>query len=742
MARGRCALLLLLGLNCALSQSAVAQTLIADVPAGTSPVALAVNPATNKIFAVNQLSNNMTVLDGLTYGTVTVNVGLYPSAVAVNPFTNKVYVANRDDNTLTVIDGISTTIIPTGTTPVAIAVNPLTNRIYVANQSSNNVTVIDGARNSVIKVSVGAGPQALAINPTTNKIYVANQSSNNVTVIDGYSNFVIATVPVVVYPQALAINPATNKIYVANLRSSVSVIDGAGDTLITNVPIVDKNGAYPYLTAIAVNPVSNKIYVAGVNSGNGTVGVIDGTSNTATSVAVGGSPSALAVAAATNKIYVTDSYQHLVMIDGVDDSVAGSVFVGYVPIAVAINSASNTIYVANNISDNISVVAGANSDPVPLQFVAVTPCRVADTRNPPGPFGGPSLSGGTSRDFAIPRSACGIPSSASAYSLNITVVPYGFLNFLTLWPTGQDLPVVSTLNSTDGRAKANAAIVPAGAGGAISTYATNTTDVILDINGYFDSPSVNGALAFFPLPPCRVIDTRIGQGGSTLQGMTEYDYRIQGICGIPNNAQAYSFNFTVVPSNRTPVGYLTVWPYGQELPNVSTLNDYTGTVVANAAIVPAGIGGEISAYVYTSGKADLLVDVNGYFAPSNSGAGNPLSLYTVTPCRVLDTRLTHGAFSGKLNPPVNFPAAPCGVPDSAQAFVMNATVVPQGSLGYLTLWPDGASMPNVSTLNAVDGMITSNMAIVPAGSNGAIDAYAFTANTTYLILDSLSYFGP
>ena len=316
-----------------------------------------------------------------------------------------------------------------------------------------------------------------------------------------------------------------------------------------------------------------------------------------------------------------------------------------------------------------------------------------------------------------------------------------------MWPTGQDLPNVSTLNSQDGRVKANAAIVPAGAGGAISVFATDTTDVILDINGYFDSPNANGALAFFPLTPCRVIDTRLGQGGPTLQGMTEYDYTIQGICGIPNNdAQAYSFNFTVVPANNVPVGYLTVWPYGQALPNVSTLNDYTGTVVANAGIVPAGMGGEISAYVYTTGKADLLVDVNGYFAPSDSGASNPLSLYTVTPCRVLDTRLGHGAFSGILYPPVNFPAAPCGVPlaksGTEQAFVMNATVVPQGSLGYLTLWPDGASMPNVSTLNAVDGMITSNMAIVPAGSNGAIDAYAFTANTTYLILDSLSYFGP
>ena len=60
-------------------------------------------------------------------------------------------------------------------------------------------------------------------------------------------------------------------------------------------------------------------------------------------------------------------------------------------------------------------------------------------------------------------------------------------------------------------------------------------------------------------------------------------------------------------------------------------------------------------------------------------------------------------------------------PATAQAYVFNATVVPSGALGYLTLWPDGQSQPVVSTLNAIDGAITSNMAIVP-NSNGKIDA--------------------
>ncbi len=88
---------------------------------------------------------------------------------------------------------------------------------------------------------------------------------------------------------------------------------------------------------------------------------------------------------------------------------------------------------------------------------------------------------------------------------------------------------------------------------------------------------------------------------------------------------------------------------------------------------------------------------------------------------------------------MNVAGSGCGVPGAAQAFVLNATVIPQGSLGYLTLWPDGGPRPLVSTLNAVDGAITSNMAIVST-TNGWIDAYAL--NPTQLVLDSSGYFGP
>jgi uncharacterized repeat protein (TIGR03803 family) len=370
----------------------------------------------------------------------------------------------------------------------------------------------------------------------------------------------------------------------------------------------------------------------------------------------------------------------------------------------------------------------------PMQYVPVTPCRVVDTRNPNGQFGGPPIQGGTYRSFPIPSSACNIPANAASYALNVTVVPNGPLGYLTVWPTGQPQPLVSTLNS-DGRVKANAAIVPAGNdGGSVSAFATNTTNLILDIAGYF-APVSSSTLPFYSLPPCRIADTR---NGKSLPAGQETDFAVSGLCEVPANAQAYSLNITAIP--KGPLEYLTVWPTGQTQPVFSTLNAPTGTVTANAAIVGAGTNGQVA--VYPTDNTDLIIDIDGYFAAPSSSP-NPLSLYAAAaPCRVLDTRPPQGSgpFNGTLSPPVDVLGSPCNIPSSAQAYVFNATVVPSGSLGYLTLWPDGGNRPTVSTLNAYDGAITSNMAIVPAGNQGKIDAYA--NGLTNLILDISSYFAP
>jgi len=381
-----------------------------------------------------------------------------------------------------------------------------------------------------------------------------------------------------------------------------------------------------------------------------------------------------------------------------------------------------------------------------LSFVPVTPCRIADTRtNPAGPFAGPAIANNQTRSFSIPQSACGIPSTAVAYSLNVTVAPNGPLVFLTVWPTGLTRPGSSLMNSYDGRVKANAAIVAAGTSGSINVFASTPTytNVILDIDGYF-LPSTSSSLAFYPIAPCRLVDTRPSQSnpsgplaGPSLAAKQTRSFPLQsGTCNIPSNAQAYSLNATAIPPNGADLSFLVLFPTGQQQPGSSTLNAPTGTTTANAAIVPAGTGGAVS--VFTENATDLLLDINGYFAPPGPGG---IYLYTTTPCRVVDTRSIFPPFPGTWVIPIQ--TSVCPQPPTAAAYVLNATVLPLGGgpIQFLTLYPSGQAQPMVSTLNAYDGAVTSNMAIVPT-NDGLITAYVPEPDSGNLLLDISGYFAP
>ena len=758
---------------------AIAQVVTATVPTGVDPASIALNAITNKIYVVNKCGNcqsaaTVTVIDGASNTTSTVTVGYQPLSVAVNETTNKIYVVNNcgsDPNcgsagTVTVIDGATnnTSTVAVGYFPFGVAVNPTTNKIFVTNycgntincQNPGTVTVIDGSTNGTSSVTVGYHPEAIAVNPVTNKIYAVNLCSSlscptgTTTVIDANNNYSTATVTVGVHAYNLAINTATNKIYVANkcgadptcsTSGSVTAIDGAtnGTTL---VPV----GDFP--NGVAVNSVTNKIYV--VNqcgsdlscAGPGSVTVIDGATNHTSSIAVGDTPYVAATDATHNKIYVTNfcgndpNCQSAGLVTDIDGASGSTipVAVGNGPSGLAVNPSTNTVYVPNSLNSTASVIGASTK----LQLMTMTPCRLVDTRT------GSPIQGGSYQTFNLlqlaQQNGCGSISGAASFSLNVTLAPKNGhpVSYLTIWPAGLTRPNISTMNSPDGRTKADAAIVSAGASSGVSVYVTDTADVIVDIDGYF-MPSNSSTLAFYPLAPCRVADTR---GGNFLVGGTPRDFAVsQSACLQGVNATAYSLNLTAVPypALGSPLRYLEVWPTGDQPQNpVSTLNNKTGTRVANAAIVPAGSGGDIT--VFASDNTDLLIDINGYFAPEVPPNG--LSLYPTAPCRVFDTRSIGSGqpFSGTLSPPVNVTGSPCAVPAAGQAYVFNATVVPYGSLGYLTLWPDGEPIPNASTLNAVDGYVTSNMAVVPNAGDGKVDAYA--AGRTQLILDLSSYFAP
>lgn len=125
--------------------------------------------------------------------------------------------------------------------------------------------------------------------------------------------------------------------------------------------------------------------------------------------------------------------------------------------------------------------------PSPLQFFTVTPCRVVDTRGPNGISGGPALPAGSERGFVL-AGQCGIPMTAKAVSLNLTIAQPNALGDLRLTPGGSPVALVSMVNYRPGQTRANNALVSLGPVGEIlihSDQASGSVHVVIDVNGYF-----------------------------------------------------------------------------------------------------------------------------------------------------------------------------------------------------------------------------------------------------------------
>lgn len=121
-------------------------------------------------------------------------------------------------------------------------------------------------------------------------------------------------------------------------------------------------------------------------------------------------------------------------------------------------------------------------------FNTLAPCRSIDTRTTAAPGGGPALLGGTARSFSL-AGACGIPSTARAVSVNVTVTEPTGPGDLRLYAPGSGTPLVSTINYSSGQTRANNAIAALGVAGDLTVQcdqATGSVHLILDVNGYFE----------------------------------------------------------------------------------------------------------------------------------------------------------------------------------------------------------------------------------------------------------------
>jgi glucose/arabinose dehydrogenase/PKD repeat protein len=129
-----------------------------------------------------------------------------------------------------------------------------------------------------------------------------------------------------------------------------------------------------------------------------------------------------------------------------------------------------------------------STDEGPQDFFTLSPCRLVDTRDPAGPLGGPALEAQTTRTFAL-QGACGIPASARALALNVTVTGASVDGHLRLHPSDELAPSSSTVNFEAGQTRANNAVARLGTDGGLSVFCSTvsgTVHVILDVVGYFE----------------------------------------------------------------------------------------------------------------------------------------------------------------------------------------------------------------------------------------------------------------
>ena len=275
---------------------------VADIPVGRLPGAVAINRAGTRAYVVNFAENTVSVIDTASHRvTATIPVGRSPTAIAVDPTGTRVYVVTRHlplSDLISVIDATTNTIVAsfgirTTTFPTGLMMSPGGERLYLANTGSNGIAVIDTATHETVDtIHQGASPRAMAINAEGSRIFATFPNRvPQVVALDPVSHAVVtsANAPMGT-PDGIALHPDGKRAYV--LDSAVESEDGIGtvhvlDTVSLAVLATVKVGSFP--AGIAVDPFGTRIYVT--NGGSNTVSVIDAATNTVAAVIpVGRSP--------------------------------------------------------------------------------------------------------------------------------------------------------------------------------------------------------------------------------------------------------------------------------------------------------------------------------------------------------------------------------------------------------------------------------------------------------------------
>ncbi|MCX2749530.1 hypothetical protein OOZ51_17170 [Arthrobacter sp. MI7-26] len=341
----------------------------------------------------------------------------------------------------------------------------------------------------------------------------------------------------------------------------------------------------------------------------------------------------------------------------------------------------------------------------------MTPTRILDTRTSSGP-----VPGGGSVSIRIPGTN-GFPYGTQAVVLNITATDATAAGFLTAHHSGVMAPRTSNVNYGPGQMVANLAIVEVGADGqiAISNTSTGTVQIVVDASAYFAASGPQGSPGSYQaVGPARLLDTRTSSG--PIAGGGSVPLRLGGSTGVPTDASAVVVNLTVTES--TSYGFITAYPSGSLKPNVSNQNYGTGQTVPNLAVVPVGPDGTVTIANTSSGTAQIIADVVGFFLPGTPTISGAFA--RVSPVRLVDTRTDGGPVVNAGTVPVQVVGVN-GIPQNASGVWVNLTVTEPTTFGYFMARGYRAPWTFTSNLNFSDRQTIANMAYVPIGADGKVE---------------------
>ena len=325
-------------------------------------------------------------------------------------------------------------------------------------------------------------------------------------------------------------------------------------------------------------------------------------------------------------------------------------------------------------------------------YLAVTPRRLLDTREPGQAFG--RMTGGKVHVLDLRAT---MPRDADAVAVNLTAVNAAGGGWVRAWACAAAVPETANLTPEPGPPLANAALIPVG-DGRLCFQSLTDVDLVVDLNGWLTRSSTVGMVRS---TAGRLLDTR--STASPIRRLGAGATVALQVVPPGSGTTAVALNVTAVDPGAD--GYVTVWPCAAARPLAASLNPAAGVTRPNLVNVQVGADGKVC--FYSMSPTDLVVDMSAEYRPGTGSRYQPIA-----PTRVLDTRTLASAPHPGITAMIDAPGV--------VGLQANVTAVAASSAGFLTAYSCATDpWPGTANVNFDRSTPSGNATLMPVTEDTA-----------------------